>query len=213
MNGLGVGGHGSLLEGLGKRGVSVAGSRNVLARGAVLEGQGSLGNHLAGAGADNVGAQQAVRLGVGKDLDEAVRVEVGLGSGVGAEGEGADLVGDVLALEVLLGLADPGDLGVCVHDGRDAAVVDVAVALGNVLDDGNSLLLGLVGKHGAKGHVTNAADVRDLGSVLGVDDDAAALVQLEANVLQAQALSVGTAADGDQDNLGINLLTRISTQP
>jgi hypothetical protein len=70
-----------------------------------------------------------------------------------------------------------------------------------------------VGKHGAKGHVTNAADVRDLGSVLGVDDDAAALVQLEANVLQAQALSVGTAADGDQDNLGINLLTRISTQP
>lgn len=102
MQGLGVSGHGSLLEGLSQRRVGVAGSGNVLAGGTVLESQGSLSNHFTGARSDDVGTEQTVSLGIGDDLDETLRVEVGLGTGVGAEGESADLVGDVLALEVLL---------------------------------------------------------------------------------------------------------------
>lgn len=92
-----------------------------------------------------------------------------------------------------------------VHDGRDASVVDVAVALGHVLDDGNGLLLSLVGQHGSKCNITDAADVGDLGSVFRVDDDATSLVQLKADVLKAQALSVGSSANGDQNHLRVDL--------
>lgn len=205
MDSLGVSVHRGLLESLGERGVSVAGSGNVLSGRAVLQSQGTLSNHLTGVGADDVNTEETVSLGVGKHLDQAVSVEVGLGSGVGGEGEGADSVGDVLALKVLLALANPGDLGVGVHDRGDGAVVDVAVTLLDVLDDGNSLLLGLVSKHGAEGDITDTSDVGDLGSVLGVDDDTAALIGIEANVLEAEATNVRSSADGDEDDIRLDL--------
>ena len=50
MDGLAVGGHGGLLEGLGQGRVGVACAGNVLGRRAVLEGQGGLGDHLASVG-------------------------------------------------------------------------------------------------------------------------------------------------------------------
>lgn len=166
MDGLGVCGHGRLLEGLGQRGVSVARPCNILTRRAVLKRKSALRNHLTGVGADDVYAQETVGLGVGEHLDHTLSVQVGLGSRVGAEGEGADVVRDLLVLQVLLTLADPGDLGVGVHDRGDTAVVDVAVALLDVFDGSNSLLLSLVSKHGSEGRVTDAADVRNLGAVL-----------------------------------------------
>jgi hypothetical protein len=205
VDGLRVSSHSRLLESLGEGRVGVAGTGDVLAGGTVLEGQGSLSNHLAGVGADNVGSENAVSLGVSDDLDHAVGVEVGLGAGVGAEGEGADAVLDAGLLEVLLGLADPGDLGEGVHDAGDAAVVDVAVALLDVLDDGNGLLLGLVRQHGAEGDITNAADVRDCGAVFAVDHNTAAVVLLDSHVLKTKTTGVGAAADGDQNNVGVNL--------
>ena len=57
-----------------------------------------------------MGAQHPVSLLVRQDLDQAVRVIVGLGSAVGHEGELAHVVLDALGLEVLLVLADPGHL-------------------------------------------------------------------------------------------------------
>lgn len=200
-----MGSHGSLLEGLGQRGVGMARPCNVLAGCAILEGQGTLGNHLASVGADNVYTQQSIRLRVRQHLDHALRVQVRLGARVGAEGEGADTVGDVVLLEVLLGLSDPSDLGVGVHDRGNGSVVDVAVALLDVLDDGDSFLFGLVRQHGSEGHITDAADVRELGSVLGVDDDTATLVQLHANVLEAQATGIRATANGSQDDLSFEL--------
>ena len=205
MDSLGVGGHGSLLESLGEGRVSVASAGNILGRSTVLEGKGTLSNHLTGVGADDVNTEKTVGLGVGDHLNHTLSVEVGLGAGVGAEGEGADLVGDTGLLELLLGLANPGNLGEGVHDRGDAAVVNVAVTLLDVLDGSNGLLLSLVGKHGAEGDITNAADVGDLGAVLGVDDDAAALILLETNVLEAETLGVGTAADSDKDNITLEL--------
>ena len=82
VDGLAVGGHGSLFEGLGERGVSVASAANVLGGGAVLESEGALGDHLTGVGADNVHAEDTVGLSVGEELDETVGVGVGLGAGV-----------------------------------------------------------------------------------------------------------------------------------
>ena len=205
MDGLAVGGHGSLLESLGESGVSVRGASNVLGRRTVLESESALGDHLTGVGADNVHTEDTVSLGIGEELDKSVGVGVGLGARVGAEGEGADLVLDASLLELGLVLADPGDFGVGVHDAGDGAVVDVAVVLGNVLDGGNGLLLGLVGEHRAESAVTDDADVRDLGAVLLVDHEAATVVGLKTDLLEAETGGVRTATDGNKADISVQL--------
>ena len=45
----------------------------------------------------------------------------------------------------------------------------------------------------------------ELGAVLRVDDDAAALVELEPNVLEAETSSVGATADGNKDDVSLEL--------
>lgn len=50
---------------------------------------------------------------------------------------------------------------------------------------------------------SNNADVRSLCAVFLVNDQAALLVGLEANVLQSQSGGVWATADGNQDNIGI----------
>jgi hypothetical protein len=47
--------------------------------------------------------------------------------------------------------------------------------------------------------------VRELGAVLGIDDDTATLIELKANVLETKALSVRSAADGDENGLCLEL--------
>ena len=64
---------------------------------------------------------------VRENFDKAISVVDSLGSGVGHEWEGANLVLGALGLQVLLSLADPGDFGVGVDDGGDAVVVNVNV--------------------------------------------------------------------------------------
>lgn len=195
-----------------ERGVSVAHPRNVLGRGTVLNGKTGLSNHLTSVGADDVNAENAVGFGIGDELDKTLGVEVGLRARVGGEGEGADLVLDAGSLDLGLVLADPGDLRVCVHDRGDDAVVDVTVTLRNVLDGGDGLLLSLVGKHGAEGAVTDDADVGNLGAVLVVDDQAALVVGLDTNVLNAEAGGVRTTANGNENNICVDLELEVSSR-
>lgn len=203
MDGLGVGGHGSLLESLGEGRVGMACAGNVLAGGTVLDGEGSLGNHLTSTGSDDVDTQDAVSLGVSDELNNTLSVEVGLRAGVGAEGERTDVVLDAGGLDLGLVLANPGDLGVGVHDGGNGGVVDVTVALLDVLDGGNSLLLSLVGQHGTEGNITNDADVGDLGTELLVDDETTTVVLVNANVLNVKTVGVRATANGNENNIGI----------
>lgn len=205
MDSLGMSGHGSLLESLGQGRMGMASSGNVLSRGAILESERTLGNHFAGVGANDVNTKQTISLGVGNHLDQTLGVHVGLGTRVGTEGKGTNPVRDLLCLQVLLGLADPSDLGIGIHDRGNAAIVDVPVALLDVFDDSDSFLLGLVRQHGTKGSVTYTTDVGDLGAVLGVDDDTATLVEFHANVLETKVTGVWAAANGYQDNFSIQL--------
>ena len=92
-----------------------------------------------------------------------------------------------------------------VHNGGNGAVVDVTVALSDVLDGSNSLLLGLVGKHGAEGAVADRANMGNLGAVLLVDDQAAALVNLEVDVVEAETRGVWAATDSDKNDVSIDL--------
>ena len=92
---------------------------------------------------DNVRAKHPVSLLVGQHLHEAVGVVVGLGPAVGHEGELAHVVLDALALEVLLVLAHPRNLGVRVDDGGHAVVVDVHGLAHHPLARDDGLVLGL----------------------------------------------------------------------
>ena len=72
---------------------------------------GRLVDHLAGAEADDMRAEHAIRRLVGEDLYEAVRMQHGAGATVSGERELSDLVFDAGLFQLLLGLADGGDLG------------------------------------------------------------------------------------------------------
>jgi len=180
-------------------------SSDVLRRGTVLDGQHTLRNHLTSVGPNDVDTQDSVSLLVGDELDHSLVVQVGLGPGVSGKGESTDVVLLAGGLDLLLGLADPGGLRVSVHHAGDGAVVDVAISLGDVFNSGDTLLLGLVGQHGTEGSVTDCTDVGNLGAVLLVDDNTAPLVDLDSNVLQAEAIGIGTTSDGNKDNICIKL--------
>jgi hypothetical protein len=60
-----------------------------------------------------------------------------------------------------------------------------------------------VGEHGTECDVSNDTDVRNLGAVLLVD--AAAVVDLKTNVVETETGGVGTTADGDEDNVCLEL--------
>ena len=92
-----------------------------------------------------------------------------------------------------------------VHNAGDGAIVDVTVALFDVFDHGHSFLLGFVREHGAEGAVTNDADVGEFGAVLLVNDKAAFVIDLEANIFEAKSGGVGAAADSNEDDVCVKL--------
>ena len=185
--------------------MSVTCPGNILRAGAILDSKDALRDHLTSIGANDMHPKHAVRLRLGDELDGALSVEVRLRARIGRKGELADLVLDARGLELLLRLADPGDLGVRVHDGRDRVVVDVPVALGDVLDRGDALLLGLVREHGPEGDVADALDALHARVELVVDHDAALVVELHAGGLEVQALGVWPATDGNKNDVRLEL--------
>jgi hypothetical protein len=50
--------------------------------------------------------------------------------------------------------------------------------------------------------------VRDLGAVFLVDDDAAAVVELDTDLLEAEAAGEGAATDGNEYDVGFDLQER-----
>lgn len=149
--------------------------------------------------------ENSISLFLRKELDEALRVEVRLGSGVGSKGELSNVVLNTSCLEVLLCLSYPGNLRVGVDDGRDTVVVDVTVTRFEVFNSSDTLFLSLVGEHGTKGHVTDTLDILDRGAELIVDDDAALVVFLDANGFKVKTLRIWTTTDRNQNDVGFEL--------
>jgi hypothetical protein len=52
-----------------------------------------------------------------------------------------------------------------------------------------------MGEHGAKGYVADTADVGVGGAVFGVDDDAAFVVDFNADSFEVEVFGVGSTAD------------------
>src|SRR5690606_38898509 len=145
-----------------------------------------------------VHAQHAISLGVRQDLHEAGRLGHGHGSAIGREREAAGLVGDAFFLELLLGLADPGQLRLGVDDPRDGLEVDVAGQAADQLGNRDAFLEALVRQHRAAHAVTHGPDPVDAGVAVLVDLDPATLVELHAGVVGQQALRCRLATDRHQ---------------
>lgn len=159
--------------------------RHILRRSPILDRQHALSNHLARIGANDMDAQNPIRLRVRNELDHTVRLKDRLGARVGREGEGAGLVLDPGRFDFGFVLAHPRHFRVRVHDGRDRAVVDVPVAFRDVFDGCDGFFFGFVREHRAEGAVADDADVRELGAVFLVDDEAAFIVYFQPDVFEA----------------------------
>src|SRR5690606_42004320 len=197
--------HGSLTPGFGTGWVGVTGAGHILAGGAEGHGLAVFADHLGRLRADDVDAEDLVSLRVGEHLGEAFGLVVDLGPAVGAERELAGLVGPAGFLELLFGLADPGDFGSGVDHARHQGVVHVTRLAGDDLDAGDRVLFGLVGQHRPVDHVADRPDAGRRGAeVVGLDE--AALVGLHAHALQSQALGERPPADGHQHVVGFQRL-------
>lgn len=146
-------------------------------------------------------AQDSISLFLSDDLDETVRVEVGLSTRVGGEAKLADAVLHTSGFEFLLCLSNPCNLGVSVDDRRDGIVVDVSVSGLHELDSSDALFFGFVGKHRSKGNITNAFDVRYRGVELVVDDNTALGVQFHTDSFEIQTLDIRSASNSDENNI------------
>ena len=135
--------------------MSVAGEEEILGRGAEIDRRHRFGDQVAGVAAQDVDAEDRVRLGVGQDLDEALEAACGAGAADGPERKRALAVGGAGFLQLLFRPADGGDFGFGVDDAGDRVVVDVDMAAGDALDAGHALLLGLVGELRPADHVAD----------------------------------------------------------
>src|SRR5437763_4412132 len=124
-----------------QRRMGMAGARDVLRRGAELHGYGSLGDHVAGVGAEDVDAEHAIARRIGKDFDEAFGLQVDLGTAVGGERKFADVVNDAGLLELLLAFPDRCDFGIGVHHVRDHVVIHVSGLAGENLRHRHAFVL------------------------------------------------------------------------
>ena len=137
----------------------VDGTLQILRAALELHRQRGFGDELARHGSDDVDAQDAVGLAMRQQLDEPARRLERSGAAIGAEGKQAALVGKATGLELLLGLAHPGDLRCGVDHRGNHIVVDVGVATRDAVCDRNALLLALVREHRAAHAIADRADV------------------------------------------------------
>src|SRR4051812_16033554 len=155
-------------------------------------------DQLGRARADDVAADQLAVLLVADDLDHAAAVAV---DGAGADRAVVDLADDdveALLPRLLLGEPERADVGRAERRPRDVDVLDrVGLHPRGVLDGDDALVGGLVGERGAAHEVADRVHALYAGAERAVDVDQAAVVELDAGLLEAEALDVGAAAGGD----------------
>lgn len=115
-----------------------------------------------------------------------------------------------LLFQLLLGLADPGDLGERVDNRGHAVVVDVRrAALRDRLHAHDTLVFGLVRQHGSLDAVTNGINVRHVRLELVIGGDASSVVRLDAHVLESELVRVRSTTDAHQQRITIELFKSI----
>ena len=164
-------------------------------------------DQLGGALADDVHAEHLAGVAMEDELEAAGGVAANLAAGDLAVVGHADFVGHVFVGQLLLGLADEADLG----NGVDAVGIKAGIGGGGMVVEGAgggdaALLHGDRSQGGKADHVAGGVDVRDLGLVVLVDGDAAAIVGLEAGGGKVEVVDVALAAHGVEQRIAGDVL-------
>src|SRR5205809_2106338 len=176
----------------------VADHANVLAARPEFHRDHGFSDQLRGERAEDVHAEYHVGFRVGDEFYEAGGVAERPRPGVGHEREGAGAVGDAFGLQLLLGLAHPGDLGRGVDHPGNRVEIDVRLLARDALGHRHALFFRLVREHGTAHHVTDRPHAGEIRAALLVHGDEAAL-ELEADAFAVEAFGVGDAADRDDE--------------
>src|SRR5690606_27555030 len=108
------------------------------------------------------------------------------GTPVSAEAKLSLTVGDAFFGELLLRLADRGDLWMSVGNARNGGVVDVAIPGADPLGAGGPFLFGFVGQHRSGDEIANGVDPIDGGQKSLVDLDASPLIRGDSHLGKSQ---------------------------
>src|SRR5919204_1267476 len=191
---------GGVEDGLGDRRVGVDDSGQLLVAALERHHGDELGDHVAGAVPDYVGAEDLAVLGAGDELDEPIAVVVDGGGPAPAELLAADL--DVVAglLRLSLGEADARHLGVAEGRARDLLDVNrVGRVSGDRLDGDDALLLRLVGERRSAYQVAYREHLLARGPLDLIDLDLAPIAGRHAGGVEVERIGVGPAAAGDAE--------------
>src|SRR5262249_17264787 len=138
-------------------------------------------NELAGAFANDVHTQHLPCVAVKDELEAPSCVSADLAARSFAVEGHANFVGDILIGKLFFGLADEADVGDRVDGVWIKARIGCRVRVGEGPSGGDSALLhGDGGKGREANDVADCVDVLDLGLVVFVDGDAAAIVGFDA---------------------------------
>ena len=185
------------LQRLAKGGVSVNGGGDILGPKAGFDGDGKGGGQFRHARPGGLDAEDDMIGGAGHDAHEPFRVAQREGTAVGAELEGARFCIRRLGWQQ----AGGDDLGIGEADGGDAGLVPAFRMPGQEVGHQFALRHGTMGQHRARRHVADGIDPAHGGAALVVDLEEGAILA-EAQFLDAQAVEVGRAADGDEGLVG-----------
>mmetsp|Transcript_9771 Transcript_9771/g.17641 ORF Transcript_9771/g.17641 Transcript_9771/m.17641 type:complete len:295 (+) Transcript_9771:40-924(+) len=195
--------HTRLLECLAQRRVCMTSPCDILRTRPILHAQNALGNHLSRIRSHDVHTQNLVCRLVREDLHISLPISRGIGPRprVGHERKRSLIECHTGLLELLFCLSHRCHLREGVYDSRDGVVVHVSSEARDGLHGCDTLLLGLVCKHGPINTVSNGVDGWDSRSEVGVDIDSAEFVGLNSQIFQSESLRVWSASSGYQNNI------------
>src|SRR5438105_2704320 len=197
-----------LLDGFRAGRMGMTRARQIVRRTAKLHQNAGFVDHFAGFAADDVHAKHAIGLRICENLHKAVSGLVDLGAAVGGERKFSGGVGDTGLLQLFLGLADRRHFRRGIHDAWNNIVIHVAGLTGDDLGTGDAFILGLVREHRPCHHIADRIDALHAGREMRVDLHAAAIVERDAGLLEAEPFGVGHATDTDQHHVGFERLSR-----
>src|SRR6185312_8749993 len=162
---------------------------------------------LAGALADDVHAEQRVRLAMEDELEAAGGVAADLPARDLAVVGYADFVRHIFLGELFFGLADEADL----RNGVDAVGIKAGVGEDGFVTEGAgggdaALLHGDGCERREPDHISGRENIRNLGAEVLVDWNAAALVGLKADGGEVQLVHIALAAYGIEQRVASDLL-------
>src|SRR5215218_452726 len=160
--------------------------------------------------ADDVAADQLAVPLVADDLDHAGAVAVDRAGADRAVLDLADHDVDALLARLLLGQPERADGRGAERRARDVDVLDrVGLQPGGVLDGDHALVGGLVRERRAQDQVADRVDALRGGAQRAVDRDQAAVVELDAGLVEPERLDVGPAPGGDDEVVRLALLVAV----